>query len=580
VLGAGIAAADLTFLQVGNDLKITIAGASDELTIQNWFLGGLHQIGSVVLADNSVVPVQVSLLGTSGDDTLTATNNPTWLKGLAGNDTLNGGTGGDTLTGGTGNDTLNGNQGGDTLDGGDGNDTLDGGAGDDALRGGAGNDTYQFGLGSGSDTINNSDGGVDRIVLGAGIAASDLTFLQVGNDLKITIAGASDQLTMQNWFLGGAHRIGSVVLADNSTVALQVLLQGTSGNDTLTATNDPTWLVGLAGNDVLNGGTGGDTLTGGTGTDTLKGRAGDDIYVFNRGDGTDTVYDDYRYTYSVQVQDGYYDNETGEPVWVPSGYHWETREAHENGGADVLSFGTGIALSDIVISMSGNDLIVGVRDPANPGATFAQLSDKITLQAWMDALDRIETLSVGGVNRTLAVGGGSNDTLNGTSGNEWLVGLAGNDVLNGNAGNDVLDGGAGNDTMNGGAGNDRYLFGIGGGQDQITNGVSGNGAASGELQFGSGIGTNQIWFQQSGNDLVAMLMGSQDRVTIAGWYSNSYSQLNDIKISDGQQIDTGLAQLVQAMATYSAQNSGFDPTSSSQAPSDSTLQSAIAAAWH
>ncbi|MEW6454450.1 MAG: calcium-binding protein, partial [Pseudomonadota bacterium] len=231
-------------------------------------------------------------------------------------------------------------------------------------------------------------------------------------------------------------------------------------------------------------------------------------------------------------------------------------------------------------AMSGNDLIVGVKDPANPNATFAQLTDKITLQNWMDPLNRIETIQVGGVNRTLAIGTSGNDTLNGTSGNDWIVGFAGNDTLQGNAGNDVLDGGAGNDTLIGGAGDDKYLFGAGGGQDQIVNGVSGNSGPSGELQLGYGIATNQVWFRQSGNDLVAMLMGSQDKVTIAGWYSNNYSQLNDIKTSDGRQLDAGLSQLVQAMATYSGQNQGFDPTAVSQAPNDSTLQNALAAAWH
>jgi len=42
------------------------------------------------------------------------------------------------------------------------------------------------------------------------------------------------------------------------------------------------------------------------------------------------------------------------------------------------------------------------------------------------------------------------------------------------------------------------------------------------------------------------------------------------------------AQLVQAMATYSASNAGFDPTSSSihAIPNDAGLQNAIAAAWH
>ena len=65
-----------------------------------------------------------------------------------------------------------------------------------------------------------------------------------------------------------------------------------------------------------------------------------------------------------------------------------------------------------------------------------------------------------------------------------------------------------------------------------------------------------------------------------GWFDTP-SQLNDIKTSDGSTLDhSAVAQLVQAMATYSAGNPGFDPTSATQAPSDPGLQTAIAASWH
>jgi hypothetical protein len=48
----------------------------------------------------------------------------------------------------------------------------------------------------------------------------------------------------------------------------------------------------------------------------------------------------------------------------------------------------------------------------------------------------------------------------------------------------------------------------------------------------------------------------------------------------GRSVDSGLTQLVQAMATYPAHNLGFGPTQTSQTPNDSTLQSAVAASWH
>jgi hypothetical protein len=45
-------------------------------------------------------------------------------------------------------------------------------------------------------------------------------------------------------------------------------------------------------------------------------------------------------------------------------------------------------------------------------------------------------------------------------------------------------------------------------------------------------------------------------------------------------LDTHVAQLVSAMAAYSAANPGFDPTTATQMPTDPGVQSAVAAAWH
>ena len=59
-------------------------------------------------------------------------------------------------------------------------------------------------------------------------------------------------------------------------------LYGGAGNDTL---------LGEAGNDILHGGAGNDTLFGGLGDDILCGEAGNDTYVFNRGEGHDTIFD-------------------------------------------------------------------------------------------------------------------------------------------------------------------------------------------------------------------------------------------------------------------------------------------------
>ena len=61
------------------------------------------------------------------------------------------------------------------------------------------------------------------------------------------------------------------------------------------------YLYGGSGNNVLNGGgganyleagAGDDTLAGGHGDDRLHGGEGDDVYVWNRGDGYDRIFDD------------------------------------------------------------------------------------------------------------------------------------------------------------------------------------------------------------------------------------------------------------------------------------------------
>ena len=69
------------------------------------------------------------------------------------------------------------------------------------------------------------------------------------------------------------------------------LLRGLGGDDTLAGASGGDRLEGGAGNDTLYGETGDDTLVGGAGDDTLDGGLDNDTYVFGRGSGRDTIYD-------------------------------------------------------------------------------------------------------------------------------------------------------------------------------------------------------------------------------------------------------------------------------------------------
>ncbi|PWC31675.1 calcium-binding protein, partial [Azospirillum sp. TSO22-1] len=61
-------------------------------------------------------------------------------------------------------------------------------------------------------------------------------------------------------------------------------------------------------------------------------------------------------------------------------------------GHDVLEFGPGITPADVVLLRQGDNLLVGLRDPAAPDAPFEQLADRLTVRDFFKDNNRIETL--------------------------------------------------------------------------------------------------------------------------------------------------------------------------------------------
>ena len=106
--------------------------------------------------------------------------------------------GNDTISGTDSNDTLYGLSGNDMLSGKNGNDTLIGGAGNDILDGGAGDDTYIFGRGYDQDTISDAQGENTLHITQADY--DNLWFEREGNNLKVSILGTKDSMTVNSWY--------------------------------------------------------------------------------------------------------------------------------------------------------------------------------------------------------------------------------------------------------------------------------------------------------------------------------------------------------------------------------------------
>ncbi|GLR13424.1 hypothetical protein GCM10007907_22140 [Chitinimonas prasina] len=209
---------------------------------------------------------------------------------------------------------------GAVLTGGTGADNLQGTAGADSLSGMAGNDKL-YGN-DGNDTLR-GDAGNDLLDGGEGDNLLD------GGDGNDKLYGGSGHETL----LGGAGNDQLYGWSGNDK------LDGGLGNDTLTGDEGHDLLQGGAGRDELFGGVGNDTLASGAGADWLEGGQGDDTYRFLRGDGFDVI----------------------------------TELAGE--GSDTIHFGEGIAVNQLKVGRSGNDLEV----------RLAGSGDGITVRGWFAA---------------------------------------------------------------------------------------------------------------------------------------------------------------------------------------------------
>ena len=268
----------------------------------------------------SKINITTSSSGSAGDDIMVGSENNDSLYGGNGNDILEGGAGNDHLQGGKGDDTyiFNKGDGADTIHDHEGNDTIKFGEGiskeDLIVRRGSDSDDLVIGFkNSKGDSITLNDiyangGSTRRNGIGTkNFKFADKTTLSLEDIEKLSYEGSEE-----SDYLRGLDETNDIIKGFDGNDNIQSLggndtlyggtgndqlcggagddtLHGDEGDDHLHGDNGDDILYGGEGNDVLEGKDGNDTLYGGAGNDYLNGGAGDDTYIFNKGDGADTI---------------------------------------------------------------------------------------------------------------------------------------------------------------------------------------------------------------------------------------------------------------------------------------------------
>ncbi|MGQ0685617.1 calcium-binding protein [Bradyrhizobium sp.] len=367
----GLNRADVRFTRSSNDLVITIVSTGRTVTVISQF--GLASAGveEIAFADGSV-----------------------WDRSQIAN-----------------NAATTGTAGGETVTGTPGDDVLQPGAGNDVIQAGAGSDTVIYGLGDGSDTIND---GVNSLVQTdvlrfLDLNAADVMFSRSGSNLLIKVLSNGDTITVQQQFTSATDfwgieqvQFADGTVWDKAAISAAAWIRGTSAAETVSGTSDA------------------DTIDGQAGNDTLRGYGNDDTYIYALGSGNDTI-----------------------------------DENSSDAGTDVIKL-VGLNSSDVLFSRSGNDLLIQINLSGETLKVLNQFNGTNGIEqiAFADGTtwDRSQIFNASPVR-----------------------GTAGNDSFYGSADAEVFDGGAGNDYLHGGGGGDTYLYGVGSGNDNVDENSSDSG---------------------------------------------------------------------------------------------------------
>ncbi|MEH1825026.1 MAG: putative Ig domain-containing protein [Nostoc sp.] len=269
-----------------------------------------------------------------------------------------------------------------------------------------------------------------------------------------------------------------VTAKDNSNATVSDIFNLTVTPLQLTGTPNADILTGTASNNTITGLAGNDTITGNKGNDTLTGGSGQDRFVYNLGDGTDTI-TDFGGVGKGANPSAAVIAATDTLKFQGSGLTARKLLLTNNGGNLEISFESVLNSPKVILLNFALENLENLRISGGARVDLGNIlfDGQTTIQESFDAFDaniaqfsiaRQNTVSffnnlnniVDGLNNSDDVINGQegDDTIRGNSGNDLLRGGVGNDNLAGGIGNDILIGGAGNDILTGGTENDRFVY--------------------------------------------------------------------------------------------------------------------------
>lgn len=431
-------------------------------------------------AESETIEAQGSAIvfGAAGDDTLIASNDPSQLFGGSGSDHLVGGDSWDTLTG---------------------------GSGADLIEGGAGSDRYLWSLGDGNDTIVDATGTDEWNDLTLqSVRSFEATLSQDGDDLLITTARSGEVIRIKDQLLADAsHGLEGIAFSNGQYWDRAAILQHLF----------PTVIEGSSGDDTLSGTDASELFVGGQGDDTIVDSAGDDIYQWTLGDGADLI---------------------------TNGSGWASQ-------TDAIALGAGINASDIIVrhELGGQDRL---SFSVNSGGSVTV--DGVTSGDNREVLIRFADGTVWD-EATLLRKADENPTL--------VTGTSGSDSLDGSSRADLIDGLTGNDTLDGADGSDIYVYRSGDGNDLIRDyGSALDRDVLNLLDLTRGQVTlsrvNDAF--GNGNDLLVTDHSTGQAVRVVGQFANA--GIEEIRFADDVVLDLTAIQAETSQINGSAGNDYFN----------------------